>query len=225
MEILLDTANVTDIRRYNEVYNITGVTTNPTIIAREKAEFFPTLLEIRRIIGAEKQLHVQVTAETCEEMLKEAEAIVSCLGFNTYIKVPTNEEGIKTMKFLKEKNYNVTATAIYTVQQAAMAASVGADYAAPYFNRMCNNNFDAVAAIAEMAELYALYNKPTKLLAASFKNPNQIMQALLAGAEAVTAAPELFTTMVESPLIDSAVAGFKKDWVSVYGEKKIYELD
>lgn len=225
MEILLDTANVADIKKYNEIYDIVGVTTNPTIIAREKAEFFPTLLEIREIIGAEKQLHVQVTAETCEEMLKEAEAIVSRLGNNTYIKVPTNEEGIKTMKLLKEKGYKVTATAIYTVQQAAMAASVGADYAAPYFNRMCNNNFDAVAAIGEMAELYALYNKPTKLLAASFKNPNQIMQALLAGAEAVTAAPELFTTMVESPLIDSAIAGFSKDWVSVYGEKKIYELD
>lgn len=224
MEILLDTANIEDIRRYNEMYDIVGVTTNPTIIAREKAEFFPTLEAIREIIGSEKQLHVQVTASTFEEMLKEAKAITDRLGKDTYIKVPTNEVGIRTMKELKKQGYKVTATAIYTVQQAAMAASVGADYAAPYFNRMSNNNYDAQAAISEMAELYIRYNKPTKLLAASFKNTNQIMQALLAGAEAVTAAPELYTMMVESPLIDAAVEGFSKDWVSLYGDKKIYEL-
>ena len=158
-------------------------------------------------------------------MLKEAEAIVNRLGKkNVYIKVPTNEEGIKTMKILKGRGYNVTATAIYTVQQAVMAASVGADYAAPYFNRMCNNNFDAPSAIAEMAEIYSMYGKDTKLLAASFKNTNQIMQALLAGAEAITASPELYTQMVESPLIDDAISRFAKDWNGLYGNKKIYEL-
>ena len=225
MEILLDTANIETIKKYNEIYDIKGVTTNPTIISREKGDFFGILTEIRAIIGEEKQLHVQVTADNCEEMLKEAEAIVNRLGkANVYIKVPTNEEGIKTMKILKGRGYNVTATAIYTVQQAVMAASVGADYAAPYFNRMCNNNFDAPSAIAEMAEIYSMYGKDTKLLAASFKNTNQIMQALLAGAEAITASPELYTQMVESPLIDDAISRFAKDWNGLYGNKKIYEL-
>jgi len=223
MEILLDTANIKEIKRCNDIYELTGITTNPTIIAHEKAEFFPTLEAIRNVIG-DKQLHVQVTASTCEDMLKEAEAITARLGKATYIKIPTNEEGIKTMKLLKAKGFNVTATAIYTTQQAMLAATVGADYAAPYFNRMSNNNYDAAAEIADMATLYAMYDKPTKLLAASFKNTNQIMQALLAGAKAVTAAPELFTMMVESPLIDSAVAGFNKDWTGLYGDKKIYEL-
>lgn len=223
MEILLDTANVEEIRRCNEIYDITGVTTNPTIIAKQGADFFETLEAIRSIIG-DKQLHVQVTAEACEDMLKEAEAIVARLGKDTYIKVPTNEEGIKTMKALKAKGFNVTATAIYTTQQAMLAATVGADYAAPYFNRMSNNNYDAAAEIADMATLFAMYDKPTKLLAASFKNTNQIMQALLSGAKAVTASPELFTMMVESPLIDGAIAGFKKDWIGLYGDKKIYEL-
>lgn len=138
--------------------------------------------------------------------------------------MPTNEVGIKTMKALKADSYNVTATAIYTPQQAVMAASVGADYAAPYFNRMCNNNFNAPEAIAEMAEIYSMYGKKTKLLAASFKNTNQIMQALLAGAEAVTASPELYTQMVESPLIDDAISRFDADWTKLYGSKKIYEL-
>ncbi|MBR6531571.1 MAG: fructose-6-phosphate aldolase [Clostridia bacterium] len=224
MEILLDTANIETIKKYNDIYDVTGVTSNPTIISREKGDFFAILCGIRKIIGDKKQLHVQVTADNCEEMLKEAETIVKRLGKDTYIKVPTNEVGIKTMKTLKSKGYNVTATAIYTVQQAVMAASVGADYAAPYFNRMCNNNFDAPEAIAEMAEIYTMYGKKTKLLAASFKNTNQIMQALLAGAEAVTASPELYTQMVESPLIDDAISRFANDWNGLYGDKKIYEL-
>ncbi len=223
MEILLDTANIDEIKRCNDIYELTGVTTNPTIISKAKAEFFPTLAAIREIIG-DKQLHVQVTATKCEDMLKEAEAVASRLGKDTYIKVPTNEEGIKTMKILKAQGFNVTATAIYTTQQAMLAATVGADYAAPYFNRMSNNNYDAASEIADMATLYAMYDKPTKLLAASFKNTNQIMQALLAGAKAVTAAPELFKMMVESPLIDDAIAGFNKDWTGLYGDKKIYEF-
>lgn len=224
MEILLDTANIETIKKYNDIYDVTGVTSNPTIISREKGDFFAILCGIRKIIGDKKQLHVQVTADNCEEMLEEAEAIVKRLGKDTYIKVPTNEVGIKTMKALKADSYNVTATAIYTPQQAVMAASVGADYAAPYFNRMCNNNFNAPEAIAEMAEIYSMYGKKTKLLAASFKNTNQIMQALLAGAEAVTASPELYTQMVESPLIDDAISRFDADWTKLYGSKKIYEL-
>lgn len=224
MEFLLDTANLDEIKKYVEIYDVKGVTTNPTIISREKSDFFATLTAIRGFIGDKKQLHVQVTANTCEEMLKEAEAITKNLDKYVYIKVPTNEEGIKTMKCLKRDGYNVTATAIYTVQQAVMAASVGADYAAPYFNRMCNNNYNAPEAIAEMSKIYKMYNKSTKLLAASFKNTNQIMQALMSGAEAITASPELYTMMVKSPLIDSAVLRFCDDWTGIYGEKKIYEL-
>jgi ClpP class serine protease len=117
MEILLDTANIKDIERYNEIYNITGVTSNPTIISREKKDFFPTLLAIRKIIG-DKQLHVQVTGRTTEEQLEEARKITEVLGSDTYIKVPTNEVGIKTMKILKAQGYKITATAIYTAQQA-----------------------------------------------------------------------------------------------------------
>lgn len=223
MEFLLDTANIQQIKKYNEIYKVTGVTSNPTIISREKSEFFPTLYKIKEIIG-DKQLHVQVTGSICEEMVKEAETIVKNIDKKVYIKVPTNEEGIKTMKVLKDSGYNVTATAIYTPQQAIMAASVGADYAAPYFNRMCNNNYNAPEAIAQMAKMYKMYNKSTKLLAASFKNTNQIMQALLSGAEAITASPELYSMMFESPLITSAIEKFSEDWAELYGDKKIYEL-
>lgn len=225
MEILLDTANVELIKRYNDIYNISGVTSNPTIISREKADFFETLREIRQIIGEEKQLHVQVSALTFDEMMEEAECIVQKLGKNTYIKVPTDEVGIKAMKTLKQKGYKVTATAIYSLQQAMLAASVGADYAAPYFNRMCNCNYDMPAVISDMVKLYEAHNAKTKLLVASFKNTSQIMQSLLAGAQAVTASPELYSAMLQSPLVESAVEAFHNDWVKTYGDKRIYELD
>lgn len=223
MEIILDTANLEDIRRYNDIYDITGITSNPTILAKEKAEFFPLLLEIRSIIG-EKQLHVQVTGSTCEEMLKEAEALTDRLGKDTYIKVPANEEGIKTMKVLKSRGNRVTATAIYMPQQAMLAASVGADYVAPYFNRMNNMNVDSKKAIGDMAWLFEHNQIQTKIVAASFKNTQQVMDALMAGAQAVTVSPELYTQMVENPMIDSAIAGFAADWEATYGDKRIYEL-
>lgn len=223
MEIILDTANLEDIRRYNDIYDITGITSNPTILAKEKAEFFPLLLEIRSIIG-EKQLHVQVTGSTCEEMLKEAEALTGRLGKDTYIKVPANEEGIKTMKVLKSRGNRVTATAIYMPQQAMLAASVGADYVAPYFNRMNNINVDSKKAIGDMAWLFEHNQIQTKIVAASFKNTQQVMDALMAGAQAVTVSPELYTQMVENPMIDSAIAGFVADWEATYGDKRIYEL-
>lgn len=223
MEILLDTANIALIERYCDIYNITGVTSNPTIISKEKGEFFPTLLRIREIIG-DRQLHVQVTAETREGMLKEAATIVEKLGKDTYIKVPTTEVGIGVMRRLKEQGYHVTATAIYSLQQAALAASVGADYAAPYVNRISNAYGNAQAVISDIAKLFAMQKVQTKILAASFKNTDQIMQCLLSGAEAVTAAPELYSAMVESPLIEGAVRQFSADWAGLYGEKTIDQL-
>ena len=157
-------------------------------------------------------------------MLKEASAIVEKLGKDTYIKVPTTEVGIGVMRRLKEQGYHVTATAIYSLQQAALAASVGADYAAPYVNRISNAYGSAQAVISDIAKLFAMQKVQTKILAASFKNTDQIMQCLLSGAEAVTAAPELYSAMVESPLIEGAVRQFSADWVGLYGEKAIDQL-
>lgn len=223
MELLLDTANLEEIKKYQEIYYITGVTSNPTILSREKAEFFPQLLAIREMIG-NKQLHVQVTGSTCGEMQREAEAITKRLGQDTYIKVPANEEGLKTIKALKSEGLKVTATAVYMPQQAMLASVAGADYVAPYFNRMNNMNMDSKEAICKMAWLFKQYGRHTKILAASFKNTLQIMDALEAGAHAVTASVELYTQMVENPVIDSAIDGFLSDWKAVYGNKRIYEL-
>ncbi|MCF0132609.1 MAG: fructose-6-phosphate aldolase [Blautia sp.] len=224
MEILLDTANIEQIKKYMQLYNITGVTTNPTIISREQEkDFWKLTTTIREIVG-DKQLHVQVTSDNWEEMLEEAEAIQIRLGKDTYIKIPAVEQGICAMKHIKEDGGRVTATAIYTPQQAMLAASVGADYVAPYYNRMNNLNVDSKKAIGDIVNLFRQHNKHTKILGASFKNTQQIMDVLMVGGEAVTVSGDLLTTMVKNAVIDFAVDGFIKDWKSVYGDKKLYEL-
>ena len=173
MELLLDTANLEAIKKYNDYYNVIGVTTNPTILSREKGPFFETYEKIRSVIGEEKQLHVQVTARKCEEMLKEAETILSRLGKDVYIKVPVVEEGVKAMKILKERGCNVTATAVVSVQQAFLAGSVGADYVAPYVNRMANLNIDPYEAVARIRNLFDNQAIATKILGASLRTPSR----------------------------------------------------
>ena len=225
MELLLDTANLEAIKKYCDYYNIIGVTTNPTILSREEGPFFATYEAIRKMIGAEKQLHVQVTARNCEDMLKEAEAITSRLGKDVYIKVPVIEEGVKAIKLLKENGYNVTATAVVSVQQAFLDGSVGADYVAPYVNRMANLNIDPYETVARIRNLFDYQNITTKILGASFKNTQQVMMTYESGAEAVTVAPDLLTTMCSNAVTDLWVENFDKDWHRLYGDRRIYELD
>lgn len=225
MEILIDTANTESIRRYNDILDLAGVTCNPTIISKEHGDFWEILTEIRTIIGDEKELHVQVTAPDYEGMIREAGTITDRLGKETtYIKVPVNETGLKVIRDLKRSGYKVTGTAVYMTQQAMLAASVGADYVAPYFNRINNNNVRAGEVISDMVALFEMNSLPTKILAASFHNTQQIMDAFMAGAQACTAAPEFYTKMVENPLIDDAIKGFDADWKSVYGDRRIYAL-
>ena len=118
----------------------------------------------------------------------------------------------------------VTATVIYTIQQAMLCASVGADYVAPYFNHICNNNYNAAEVIADMSQMFKLHGINTKILAASFRNTHQIIEAFCSGADAVTASPELYTNMITSPVVDSAINKFQQNWSDLYGDKKIYEL-
>lgn len=225
MELLLDTANLEAIRKYHDYYAITGVTTNPTILSRENGPFFETYEQIRSIIGQQKQLHVQVTSRICEDMLKEAERITARLGKDVFIKVPVVEEGVKAMKLLKESGYNVTATAVVSVQQAFLAGSVGADYVAPYINRMANLNIDPFETVGRILKVFDNQKISTKILGASFKNTQQIMLTYESGAEAVTVAPELLTTMCSNAVTDLWVTNFEKDWAGLYGNRRVYELE
>ncbi|MDN6640600.1 MAG: fructose-6-phosphate aldolase [Tetragenococcus sp.] len=219
MEILLDTANIEAIRKYEAILPLAGVTTNPSIVKKEgKVDFFSHMNTIREIIGQERMLHVQVVAEDKAGMLKDAETILDQIDREVYLKIPASEEGLKAIKALKKAGLNVTATAIYTKMQAYLAIAAGADYIAPYFNRMENLNIDATKAVAAMANEIEYSNSKTKIVAASFKNVGQVTTALEQGAQAVTVAPDVIAQALAMPSIDQAVDDFTKDWESVFGE-------
>ncbi|WP_373897989.1 fructose-6-phosphate aldolase [Haloimpatiens sp. FM7315] len=218
MIYLLDTANLEQIKRAFNLYPMEGVTTNPTIISKQKGSFINILKEIRSIIGENKMLHAQAISTTCEEIVKEAEYLNGILGENFYIKVPVIPEGIKAMKALKKKGIKITATAVFTAQQALIAANAGADFVAPYVNRIDNISGNGVDVVGQIVELFANGNVNTKILAASFKNAQQVNEVALLGAESVTVNAEIMDKLIDHPLTTWSVDQFVKDFESVYGE-------
>ncbi|UGA57417.1 fructose-6-phosphate aldolase [Vibrio sp. VB16] len=219
MIYFLDTANLDDIKRAVDLYPLAGVTTNPTIISKENKPLKEIILSIREIIGSERLLHVQVMGKTAEIMLQEAEAL-RAFDSGLYIKVPVTPQGIKAIKLMSEKAIPVTATAILTPQQALMAAVAGAAFLAPYVNRLDNICTDGVQVVAEIAQLLKTHNLSAKVLAASFKNVQQVHGVAKVGGQSATIAPDVFDLLLNHPLTDSGVAGFTADWESVYGEGK-----
>lgn len=219
MEFMLDTANIEDIKRYERIIPLAGVTSNPSIVKNEgNIEFFSHMKQIREIIGDDKSLHVQVVATDYEGMLKDAETILAKIDKNVFVKVPVSEEGLKVIKELKKRGVNVTATAIYTKFQAYLAIAAGADYIAPYFNRMENLNIDPREAIAEMAKEISRSNSQTKILAASFKNVGQVNAALENGAQSATMGLDIIKSAFAMPSIEKAVVDFTSDWETSFGE-------
>ena len=226
MKYLVDTANIENIRKMYEYLPIAGVTSNPSIVKKEgKIDFFEHMRTIRSIIGPDSDLHIQVTADTYEGMLADADAIVSQVDPQVYIKVPTTMLGLKVMKALKAKGLRVTATAIYTSYQGMLALEAGADYLAPYYNRMENMEIDPEEVIAALAEMIDRYGYQAKILAASFKNIGQVNKAFLAGAQTATMDPAILEAALSMPAIGKAVTDFNNDWRSIFGEKTIADLN
>jgi fructose-6-phosphate aldolase 2 len=217
MLYLLDTANLEDIKKAYTFYPMDGVTTNPTIISKEKGRFLDILKDIRKIIGNESMLHVQAVSLTAEKMVEEAEYLNSVIGGNLYIKIPVIPEGIKAMKILKQKGIKTTATAIFTAQQALMAAVAGAAFVAPYVNRIDNISGDGVDVVAQIVQLLSQYDLDAKVLAASFKNVQQVHSVALVGGQSVTVNLEILDAMLKHPLTDWSINQFVSDWESVYG--------
>ncbi|WP_440897731.1 fructose-6-phosphate aldolase [Amphibacillus sp. Q70] len=226
MEFLLDTVNLEEIRKYTEIIPLAGVTSNPSIVKNEgKIDFFEHMKQIRLIIGQEKTLHVQVVATNYEGMLKDAEAILEKIDSEVFIKVPVSQVGLKVIKELKQKDINVTATAIYTKFQAYLAIAAGADYIAPYFNRMENLNIEPREVLQELNNEIKQTKSDTKILAASFKNVGQVNAALEAGAQAATMGANIIQQAFAMPSIEKAVLDFTTDWESIFGkETMIYNL-
>ena len=219
MEFIIDTVNLEEIKEAVEYMPIAGVTSNPTIVKATSPEnFFEHMREIRRIIGSERTLHIQVISKDCDEMVKEAHRILEEVDKDVYIKVPVSYEGVKAIKALKAEDINVTATAVYDLMQAYMALAAGADYIAPYVNRIGNLGGDPFDLISELQNRIETDCYDCKILAASFKGVQQIKDAFNHGAETITAPVAILKQIFANPNIEKAVDDFNSDWYKMYGE-------
>ena len=221
MEILLDTANLENIEYFNSYYPIVGVTTNPTILAREGGNPLQTLKRIREIIGDEKELHVQLTEVEYDRMIEEAEALVAILGKNTFVKIPVTDVGLKVTKTLSDRGFGVTVTAVLTAAQAMLASNAGASYVAPYISRSENLCADGVGTVADIAKIFGISGADTRILAASFKTAKEVLDVAVAGCHAATIGSTIMRMLIAHTTTDTSILGFISDWEAAFGKKTL----
>lgn len=217
MKLCIDHADVDQIRRIWERFPVDGVSTNPSILAACGRSPYEVLREIRSIIGKDGELFVQVVSGTAEEMLIEARRICEELGETTLVKIPSTPEGFKAMRMLREEGIRFIGTAIYTAMQGFLAAKCGAEYVAPYVNRIDNMGFDGVKVACEIHDSIVAAGLPSGLLAASFKNSQQVLELVRYGVKGVTVAPDLIEGLVKNAAIDAAVDAFTRDFEALVG--------
>ena len=217
MEFILDTADLEAVKQLDELLTIDGVTTNPAIITRSGKQPEQVIKEFIEYLRPEQKFFVQVVSTDYEQMLEEARHICSLRPKNTYVKIPVTHNGYKAIKQLKSEGLGVLATAIYSADEAFLAAMNGADYLAPYVNRMCNygDGIGQVLDLLQMLETQGFEN--TKVIAASFKNTEQVHALIAAGIQAVTVPPEIVFTMINHPGTKIAVDEFSVAWREAYG--------
>lgn len=221
MEFIIDTVNLEEIKDAVDHMPIVGVTSNPSIVKATSPEnFFEHMREVRKIIGIERSLHIQVISKDADTIVKEAHRILEEVDDQVYIKVPVSYEGVKAIKILKAEGVNVTATAVYDLMQAYMALAAGADYIAPYVNRIGNLGNDPMELINELSNRIIQDDYDCKILAASFKGVQQVRDAFNYGAQAITAPVSVLKQIFANPSIEKAVNDFNADWYAVYGEGK-----
>lgn len=222
MKILIDSADVEKIKEISKYREITGITTNPTILSKVEGNIKNILEELKEFTYGKYEIHIQTTESEVEGILSEARVLQKFFGETFYIKIPVTKAGLEAIKLCSKEGIRVTATAVLSPMQALAAAMNGASYVAPYVNRMENVGQDATETISVISDL--LIDYPTEILAASFKNIKQIQEVLLQGAEAVTISPELIETSVWHPYTDKSVLDFGIDWKNKFGDKKIIDM-
>ena len=217
MELILDTANIEDIKDLHTHLCLDGVTTKPSIISKEGTDFENIIKEIDEIVGKDTPIHAQVISKKFEDMMEEA-LYISKLRENMYVKIPVTKEGLRAIKELKKQNIKITATAIFTAHQGFLAAKAGADYVAPYVNRIDNISGDGVNVVKDLVNIINSYNLNTKVVAASFKNAQQVLDLMKVGVHSATIPADICRTMMAHPLTDWSVDKFIEDWSNTFGE-------
>lgn len=220
MKLIIDDAHIDQIKKIYEHYPVDGVTTNPTILAKSGKQPYEVLKEIRAFIGEDAELHVQAVAKTAEGMVEDARRIVKELGKNTFVKIPSVPEGFKAIMALGEEGILTTATAIYTPMQAFLAAKAGASYAAPYINRIDNMGYNGVQVAQKIHDIFKNNGLKTEVLAASFKNSQQLLELCEYGIGASTVSPDVIDVLVKNQAITAAIDDFTADFEKLVGEGK-----
>ena len=217
MEFFIDSADIEAIRDLCEFLPIDGVTTNPTIITKSGKAPEQVFAELAEVLTEDQKIIAQVVSPDFEGILAEAERINRIRGGkNIVVKIPVTREGLRAIPAVRAKGICVLATGIYSPDQAFWAAKAGADYLAPYVNRMCNYG-DGVGQVMELVDTLAQYGMDAKVCAASFKNVDQVHQLLAAGVPAITVAPDVIYAMVGHPGTAIAMDEFCGNWERAYG--------
>lgn len=220
MELILDTADIEAIKDLDGLLNVSGVTTNPSIIAKSGHTPEEVISGLVETLSPDQKIFIQTVQTTTEGMLEEARYISSLRDKNMYVKIPVTHEGLRAIKAAKAEGIGVLATAIYSADEAFMAAMNGADYLAPYVNRMCNYG-DGVAQVIDLIDMLAVQGLDTKVVAASFKNADQVHRLILNGIQAVTIPPAVAYAMIGHPGTTIAVDEFTENWSKAYGRKTL----
>ncbi len=209
MEIFIDTANIEQIKKYYEMGIVDGVTTNPSLIAKEQKPFKEIIKEIVAIVDG--PISVEATAEKAEDIIKEG-IEYSKIHKNIVIKVAMNSEGLKAIKELKKKDIKTNCTLIFSVNQALLAAKAGATYISVFVGRLDDAGNKGMDVIRDTAEVFCVQDIKSKIISASIRNPIHVIESAKAGAEIATIPFDVLDKMIKHPLTDKGIQKFLDDW-------------
>ncbi len=215
MELIIDSSNIEQIKELNDLLTITGVTTNPTILTKSGREAMDVVKDLCEVLSEDQLLFIQTVQTSFEGIMEEAKMISSIRNKNMYVKIPVIHEGLRAIKECKKLGIHTLATAIYTADQAFLAAMNGAEYLAPYTNRMCNYG-DGVQDVKDLIEMLRVNHMPAKVIAASFKNTYQVHELIKVGIQAVTVPCDVLYQMIDHPGTKIAVGEFSVNWQRAY---------
>jgi len=217
MKFFIDTANVEEIRKANDMGVICGVTTNPSLIAKEGKDYVETLKENASIVDGPISGEVKATTVDAEGMIKEGREIAA-IHPNMVVKIPMTVEGLKAVKVLSSEGIKTNVTLIFSANQAILAANAGATYVSPFLGRLDDISQPGIELIRQIAEIFDIYGYDTEIIAASIRNPIHVTDCALAGADIATIPYKVIEQMTKHPLTDQGIEKFQADYKAVFGE-------